>query len=181
MDTQGKEGSFAPIIIIMALSLIIASFWNSIPAIKNSVGAILNPSAGALLNWNLTYGMVIIVFIFSLFTTIIQKYATDQKTMKEMRDEQKRLSEEVKKFEGNLEKKMELQKESMKFMMPMMKLSMRGVMFTGIPFVLFFRWFSDFFSVMADFRFFGFLNWFWLYLLGSIIFSSIFRKILKVV
>ncbi|MEK6830317.1 MAG: EMC3/TMCO1 family protein [Nanoarchaeota archaeon] len=178
---MSKEGSFIPMIIIMVLSLLIASFWDSIPLIKNSVGAILNPTAGTLLNWNLTYGMIIIVFCLSLFMTLIQKYATDQKTLREMKDEQKRLNEEAKKFRDNPEKMMEIQKESMKFLMPMMKLSMRGLIFTGIPIILFFRWFNDFFSAVGDFRFFGFLNWFWLYLLGSIIFSSIFRKILKVV
>jgi uncharacterized membrane protein (DUF106 family) len=59
---------------------------------------------------------------------------------------------------------------------------MRPLLYTAIPFVLFFRWFADYFSnpFFAAFRFFGFLSWFWFYLIGSIIFSSIFRKVLKV-
>ncbi len=178
---MSKEGSFTPMIIIMVLSLLIASFWNSVPIIKNSAGAILNPTAGALLNWNITYGMILIIALLSLITTIIQKYATDQKTLREMKDEQKKINEEAKKFKDNPEKMMEMQKESMKFMMPMMKLSTRALAFTGIPFILFIRWFNDFFTIVGDFRFFGFMSWFWIYLLGSIIFSSIFRKILKVV
>jgi len=181
MDTSGKEGSFTPLIIVMVFSLLVASFWNSIPLIKNSVGAILNPTAGVLLNWNVTWGMIIIVAFLSLFTTIIQKYATDQKTLREMKEEQKKLNEEAKKFRDNPEKMMEIQKESMKFAMPIMKLSMRAMAFTGIPFILFIRWFYDFFSTVGDFKFLGFLSWFWFYLIFSIIFSSIFRKILKVV
>ena len=177
---MSKEGSFTPLIIVMIASLIIVFLWDKLEFIKNSVEYILNPTAGALLNWDMTLGMTIIVLVLSIFMTLVQKYATDQKTLKEMKDEQKRLNDEAKKVRDNPEKMMEIQKESMKFMVPMMKLSTRALIFTGIPFILFFRWFNDFFTVI-DFRFFGFLDWFWFYLLGSIIFSSIFRKILKVV
>ena len=177
---MSKEGSFTPLIIVMVFSLLIASFWNSIPLIKNSVGAVLDPTAGTLLDWNITYGMILIVLALSLFMTIIQKYATDQKTLKEMREEQKKMHEELKKLERGSKEYAELSMKSMKFTVPMMKLSMRAVAFTGIPFLLFIRWFNDFFSLL-DFKFLGFLNWFWFYLIFSIIFSSIFRKILKVV
>lgn len=179
-DKNAKEGSFAPLLIVMAASLLIAFLWDKLDFIKNTVGSLLNPTAGALLSWNITWGMTIIVIIISLFITVIQKYATDQKTLKEMKAEQKKLSEEAKKVRDNPERMMEIQKESMKFMMPMMKLGMRGAVFTGIPIILSYRWFYDFFNLMEGFRFFGFLNWLWFYILGTIIFGSIFRKILKV-
>jgi len=76
---------------------------------------------------------------------------------------------------------MEIQKESMKFMLPMMKLSMRALVFTGIPLILFFRWFNDFFITAGNPKFLGIMNWLLFYIIFSIIFSSIFRKILKVV
>lgn len=180
-DKNAKEGSFAPVLIVMVASLLILFLWDKVTFIKDGVGAILNPTAGVLLNWNITWGMMIIVAFLALFMTVIQKYATDQKTLKEMKEEQKKLNEEAKKVRDNPERMMQIQKESMKFMVPMMKLSMRAMVFTGIPIILFFRWFNDFFMIIEDFKFFGFLNWFWFYLLGSIIFSSIFRKILKVV
>jgi len=69
----------------------------------------------------------------------------------------------------------------MKFVVPMMKLSMRAVAFTGIPIILFFRWFNDFFVNAGNPKFFGIMNWLFFYIIFSIIFSSIFRKILKVV
>lgn len=181
MDTQGKEGSFTPIIIVMFATILIALFWDKLGFVKNWVSTILNPTAGVLLSWNLTIGMLIIVAFLSLLITVIQKYATDQKTLREMKEEQKKLNEEAKKFRDNPEKMIEIQKESMKFMVPMMKLSMRALVFTGIPFILFFRWFNDFFAAMGDPRFLGFLNWLFFYIIFSIIFSTIFRKILKVV
>ena len=63
---QNKKGSFLPIIIVMIASLVIAGYWDKIPIIKDSVHAVLNPSAGALLNWNVTWGMMLIVLIISL-------------------------------------------------------------------------------------------------------------------
>lgn len=169
-----------PLFIAMVISLAIAFFWDHYSAIKNTAHFILDPSAGALLNWNLTWGMLAIVFVISFFMTIAQKYATDQKMMREMKAEQKKLNDEMKTVRDNPEKMMELQKESMKFVMPMMKLSMRPLVYTAIPVILFFRWFMDFFTVLGNPKFFGFFSWFWFYLLGSILFSSIFRKVMNV-
>lgn len=180
MDNKGKEGGFGLIFLVMIVSIAIAAFWNSFPLIKNSVGAVLNPTAGDLLAWNLTYGMVILVFLLSVFMTLIQKYTTDQKTLGEMKAEQKKMQEDLKKLEVGSKEHSELSMKSMKFIGPMFKLSMRPIIYTAIPIILLFRWFADYFSV-NDFRFFGFLSWFWFYLFGSIIFSSILRKMLKVV
>lgn len=178
---KNKQGSFMPIIIIMIASLIIAGYWDSFPIIKNSVHAVLNPSAGALLSWNLTIGMTIIVFLITLLTTLIQKYATDQKALKELREEQKILQEEMKKFKDHPEKVAELSKKQMEFIPKTFKLTSRAILFTGIPFVLFFRWFNDVFTTMGNPVFLGFLNWFWFYFIFTIVFSGVLRKYMKVV
>ena len=177
---MNKRGSLGLIFAVMVVSLAIAAFWNSLPFIKNSVNAVLNPTAGALLNWNLVIGMTILVLLLSVFMTLIQKYTTDQKTLREMREEQKKLQEDMKKFQVGSKEHTELSMKSMKSIGPMFKLSMRPIIYTAIPIILLFRWFTDYFAVV-DFKFFGFLSWFWFYLLGSIIFSSILRKVLKVV
>jgi uncharacterized membrane protein (DUF106 family) len=177
---MNKEGGFKGIFIVMLISLGIAFFWESASFIKNSAHYILDPSVGALLNWNLTWGMIIIILIIALFMTLVQKYATDQKTLKELKEEQKELQKEMKKFKDHPEKMMELQKKQFEFIPKMMKMSMRPLIYTGIPLILFFRWFMDFFSVLGNPKFFGFFSWFWFYLLGSIILSSILRKLLKV-
>ncbi|MFH1307881.1 MAG: EMC3/TMCO1 family protein [archaeon] len=183
MDKEGKEGSFKPVMIVLILSFIIAIYWDSqtLTFIKDFVHIVLDPSAGALLEWNITYGMMIIVLIISLITILVQKYTTDQETLRELRKEQKILQEEMKKFKDHPEKLIELQKKQFEFVPKTMKLTMRPIIFTGIPFILFFRWFHDFFTLAGNPEFFGFLNWFWFYLIFAIIFSSIFKKILKVV
>lgn len=178
---MNKEGSFKGIFIVMLIAMVIAFFWESVSWIRNAAHAILDPTAGILLNWNLTVGMSLLVILIAVIMTLVQKYGTDQKTLREMKKEQKELQVEMKKVKEHPEKMMELQKKQFAFLPKMMKLSMRPIMYTSIPLILFFRWFMDFFAAMEGFKFFGFLSWFWFYLLGSIIFSSILRKIFKVV
>jgi len=180
MDTQGKEGSFMPIFVILIISLLIATFWNSFPIIKNTVHSVLDPTAGVLINWNVTYGFLILIFIITVIMTLAQKYLTDQETMREMKAEQKKLSVEMKEFKDDPAKMIELQKKSFEFMGPMMKLSMRPMMYTGVPIILMFRWFMDTFTGLGDPKFW-ILSWFWFYLISSIIISSVLRKVLKVV
>ena len=177
---KNKEGSFKIIFVVMLLSLVIVGLWDKVPAIKDSVHAILNPTAGYLLNANVFWGMVVIVGIISLIMTLVQKYATDQETLRELKKEQKILQEEMKKYKDHPEKLLELQKKQLEFIPKTMKLTMRPIIYTGIPIILFFRWFNDYFNALGEYRFFGFMAWIWFYLLASIIFSSIFRKVLKV-
>src|SRR3989338_5544568 len=180
-ENKKGEGSFRPIIIIMLGSLLIASLWDKIPQIKNSVHFILDPSAGAALDWNLNIGMLIIVFVITLLTTIVQKYATDQKTLKELKKEQKEIQKQMKEFKHDPKKAMELQKKQFALMPKQMKLSMRALAYTGVPFILFFRWFGDYFSAAGNPKLLFGMGWFVFYLLGAIIISSILRKYMDVV
>jgi uncharacterized membrane protein (DUF106 family) len=176
-----KEASFKPIFFAIAISAIIAMSWESIPIIKNIAHSILDPTAGTLIHWNLNYGMLILILIISLFMTLLQKYGTDQETLRELKKEQKILQEEMKKYKEHPEKLMSLQKKQLEFLPKTMKLSMRPVVYTSIPLILFFRWFHDIFTIMGDPQFFGFFNWFWFYIVGSMVFNLGLRKVLKVV
>ena len=178
---MSKERSFKGIFIVMVISLLIALFWEDLNFIKGPLNYILQPTAGWLLGQHLELGLLLIVFILTLITTFVQKYATDQETMRELKKEQKALQEEMKKYKEHPEKIMELQKKHMEFIPKMMKLSMRPVIFTGIPFILLFRWFIDYFNSIGDPLFFGFLTWFWFYLIFAMTFNIILRKTLKVV
>ena len=177
-----KQVRFRTIFIVMFAVMIIASLWNSFPLIKNAIHYILDPSFGVLLKWHLYGGMIIIALFISVVTSLIQKYATDQEALKELKKAQKKVQEEMKKFqkEGNAVKMMELQKKQFSSMPEMMKLSMASIIYTGVPFVLFFRWFDDFFESIGDPAFLGFLSWFWFYLILLMITGGILRKILKV-
>jgi len=169
-------------LIMTVFGLIFGGMWNSIPAIKNSVHAVLDPSFGSMLDWNIYIGMFIIILIINLITTFAQKYLTDQASLKQIKDEQKILQAQMKEFKQHPEKMMELQKKQMEFIQKTFDLTMKPLIFTFIPFILFFRWFNDYFSMpdLVGFKFFGLLSWFWIYLIFSIVFSSVLRKVFKV-
>ena len=183
---EGKEGSWTPMIVVMGLSLVIAFAWDKVSWISGSVHSVLDPSAGALLNWNLVGGMILIVLAINIITTLIQKYATDQDALRELKKEQKILQAEMKKYKDHPEKIAELSKKQMQFIPKTFKLTSRAIMFTGVPFILFFRWFNDVFTAIEiaagePVKFFGILSWFWFYLIFTMVLSSIFRKVFKVV
>lgn len=165
---------------LTVIALAVGGLWNKIPIIGETAHSILDPSAGAIINWNLTWGTLIVFFIIAFVTTLVQKYATDQKTLKELKEEQKELQKEIQKYKGNTEKMLELNKRSMELMGKMMSVGMKSSFFTIIPFILLLRWFMDFFATLGGPKFFGFLSWFWLYLISVIVFSSVLRKVLKV-
>jgi len=179
-EKKGKEGSFKGIFLIMILSLLIAFYWDRVGWIKNPIHAIFNPTLGTLLNWNLIVGMFLIIALISLITALVQKYTTDQKTIKELKARQKEINKKTKELRHDPQKMMEIQRELMPISMKMMKMSMRPIIFTGIPFILTFRWFGDYFTSIGDPKFFGALSWFWFYLIFLLIFGMIIRKVLKV-
>ena len=155
---------------VMFISFWIAGQWNKIPAFKNAVGAVLNPTLGALMKWNLYIGFIFVIALTSLVLTLSQKYLSDQVQLKELKKEQKYLQEEMKKYKEHPEKLMELQKKQLEFFPRTFELTMKPLIYTSIPIILLFRWFSDYLLPI-----FG--NWWILwYLIGSMIFSGLFRK-----
>ena len=171
--------SMKTLFLVMFVSLAIAFFWNSLPIIKQSVDFVLNPSVGSLLSWNINYGMIIITAIISLFLVLIQKYTTDQSLLREIKKEQKILQEKMKEFKNHPEKLMELQKKQLEFIPRTFEITMRPLIYTSVPIILFFRWFNDYFT-SSPVKIFGFFSWFWAYLIFAIIFSMIFRKVFDV-
>jgi len=167
-------------LLVMLAGFAIAGAWNY-PIIKDSVHFVLDPSVGALLNLNPMFGMIVIVFFIVLITTLIQKYATNQEELKKLKQEQKILQEEMKKYKNQPDKLLEFQKKQLEFVPKTFDLTMKSLVYTFIPIILFFRWFNDYFTTnLVNYKFLGFLSWFWFYLIASIIFSSILRKVLKV-
>ena len=81
---EDKKGSFAPIFIVMLVSLLIAGLWTKVPWIRETISMGLDPTLGVMLNWNILIGMFVIVFVLSVIMTLAQKYLTDQKKLKEL-------------------------------------------------------------------------------------------------
>jgi uncharacterized membrane protein (DUF106 family) len=173
----------------MFVGLAVAFLWDSVPVIKTNVHAALDPTLGALLNWNLHIGFILFVAVMTLLTTIAQKYMTDQDSLKQIKEEQKKLQEEMKKHKDDQTKLMDLQRQQLELSMKMMPMTMRPAIVTSIPFILLLRWFGDYFAILPVAKIIGLFStqgsflfpaWIWAYILMSIFFSSIFRKYMKV-
>ena len=172
--------SMKTILFVMVAALLIASLWNTVPLIKATVNFILNPIFGLILNLNLFWGLLVIILFINLAQTLIHKYTTDQEGLKKLKEEQKEFQQQMKQLKDQPEKMLELQKKQMGNLPKSLSLSMKSVVYTTIPLILFFRWFQDFFSFKENPTIFLGMGWIGTYVIFSIIFSMILKKVLKV-
>jgi len=173
--TESKQGSFRLIMIIMFVSMIIALGWDKFVFLKEAAHYVLNPTVGALLDWNLNIGMIIVILVISIFTTVIQKYSTDQNELKNIKKIQKEIQAEMKLHRQNPQKTMELNKKNMALMPKQFKLMGRSMVYTSIPLLFLFRWFYDYFAVLGSNKVLG-MHWLLIYIVLTMIFSSIIKK-----
>ena len=164
--------------VILGLGLLVSALWNQVPVVKQTIHYLLDPSAGRLLDWNVNIGMIIVAGLITLFITLVQKYTIDQETLKRLKAEQKDISNQMKEFRSDPAKMLELQKKQMPLMREIMEVTMGSTLYSAVPIILFFRWFSDYFATI-DVKIFGFMSWFWAYIVISILLSTVFRKIFK--
>ena len=165
-------------LIVMVFGIAFSAVYPMFPILKQSLHFLLDPTAGVLLNWNTTIGLIIVTAIISLILTLVQKFATNQEELRKLKKEQKVLQEEMKLYKDHPEKLMALQKKQFEFFPRTMDLTMAPLIYTSIPILLFFRWFYEYFA-SNPVKVFGFLSWFWAYIIFSIIFSTIYRKLFK--
>lgn len=181
MKNKKGAGGMIWFFVILLVSVYIASKWNSQltifgsdKTVKEIVSYVLDPTFGVLLRWNAYAGFIIIVAIITFFLTLAQKYFSDQAQLKEIKKEQKYLQEEMKKYKDHPEKLLEFQKKQLEFFPRTFELTMKPFIYTSVPVILLFRWFSDHLLIL-----FG--SWWILwYLISAMVFSTIFRKWLDV-
>ena len=118
--------------------------------------------------------IIILSFIVTLITTIVSWLVTDKAKMKEIKEKQKTLKEEMKKYRDNPEKMMEINKKMMEDMPHQMKQSMKIMFITIIPLLVFFRWLRSIYATTTLVN-----SWIWWYIISSIVFSIILRKVFK--
>ncbi len=107
---------------------------------------IFSPVFGPLLKIGPFWAIFIISLFLAFLTTIIHKYATDQKRMKELREEMKEHQRLMKENKHDISKVSELQKETMKRSMEQMKHSFKAMIYTFIPLILIFGWMNIYLS-----------------------------------
>ncbi len=133
-------------------------------------------------NFSARWGVIAISFIITLFITLVYKFFTDQRLLKATKDEMKVLQQEIKKFKEDPAKMLQLNQEVMRKNAVVMKNSLKPLIITMIPVLLIFSWLRVTFKDNGDLlSIFGLkFGWLGTYVISSIIFSIILRKILKV-
>ena len=119
-------------------------------------------------------GIIAISVAVSFFISLVNYFVLDKQKMREMKDKQKKLNEEMKANRGNPEKIMELNKELLSHTMETFKHSFKPILITIIPILIVFNWIKEIFAETTIAS-----SWFWWYLISAIISSLIFRKIFK--
>ena len=145
---------------------------------SQSITGFFNLTLGPFASLSPLYSLLTISFFLTLITTLIYKYTTDQVMLKSFKEESKKLQEEMKLLKNNPNKMMEKNKELMEKNMKMMTQSIKPLLYTIIPFGIIFFGLRNIYEQFGKILF-G-LSWIWIYVISSIVFSIILRKLLKV-
>ncbi|MBN1175914.1 DUF106 domain-containing protein [Candidatus Woesearchaeota archaeon] len=100
----------------------------------------LDPILRPLLTLGPLLTILIISLIVSLITTFIYKYATDQTKLRKLKADMKRYQKKAMASKDDPEKAMKMQKEMMKLNGEYMRSSMKSMLYTFLPILLFFGW-----------------------------------------
>lgn len=124
------------------------------------------------------FGMILITFIMTLITTLAYKYFTDQYAVKNLREDMKKLQKEMKDTKDE-KRKIDISKTIWEKNMETMKHSIKPMLITFLPIIVLFNWLRSAYTGYGI-LFLGYFQWLGTYILFSIAFSIILRKLFKV-
>jgi uncharacterized membrane protein (DUF106 family) len=105
-------------------------------AIGNAVNSVLEP----LLSLHPFWAITIVALALSILITVIYKYTTNQKELKNIRDETKTIQNEMKASRSDMQKMTELNQKLLKLTSQQMKHTLKSYIFTFLPVILIFGW-----------------------------------------
>ena len=109
--------------------------------------ALLDPILGPLLSLDPVWSIAIISFVLSILSVLASKFITNQKLMKQHREEMKELQKKARKLQKESpQKAMAMQKSMMEKNMTIMKESFKPMLITIVPFLLVFAWLNAHFT-----------------------------------
>tara|TARA_Y100000310_G_scaffold312252_1_gene359375 strand:- start:463 stop:909 length:447 start_codon:yes stop_codon:yes gene_type:complete len=126
------------------------------------------------------YNILLLSFVITGSITLLYKFMTDQKLMKEIKQEMKDLQKEMKQFRDQPEKAMALQKKAFERQMKYMMQSFKPTLITLLPIMLIFGWLRLYYEGLGNPDVLFGLSWLWIYIIFSIVISIVLRKVLKV-
>ena len=119
--------------------------------------------------------VIVLSFMVTFAMTLVTKYFTNQNRMKELKDLQKACRIKLKDNKGNVEAQSKIQKEMFACSIELMKHSMKPMLYTFLPIILFFWWVREIFLETSIAN-----TWLWWYIGVGIGSSIVLRKVMKV-
>ena len=147
----------------------------------------LNFLFGWAINLGSPWNIIVISFILTLIVDLSMKFLSNQKAMKFLKEEAESIRKEITNFKHDPQKMMELQKKQVESSMKYMKHSLTPTAFTLLPLLVIFNWLRNTFPSGETLINLPFaipligsgLGWLGTYIISSIIFNLILRKLLK--
>ena len=117
--------------------------------------------------------IIVLGAVVTFISTLVTKWLTNQEHLKELKARQKELQKEMKEHKGDPKLLEEMQMEILQITGKMMKSQFKPLIVTFVPFILLFMWVRGIFTEI--------LGGWWIawYIGASLVFSMIFRKLLK--
>ena len=138
-----------------------------------------NSIFGGLVSSNPEWALVLVALVVTLFVTIIYKWMTDQELLKTLKEDMKALRKEMKDFSKDPEKMKHIQKALADKSIQQMKNTFKPTLVTLLPLLILFGWLRKVYTDI-ELSFLGMHSWLLIYIIFSVLFSIIIRKILKV-
>ncbi len=101
---------------------------------------------GFMLQWQPVWAIALLSFLISLIIVLIYKWMTDQKEMKQLKEQLKEYQKKIKEAKNDPAKALSIQKEMMAVNMKYMGKSMKPTLITFLPIILIFGWMSAHFA-----------------------------------
>lgn len=140
------------------------------------------------IKWSPVVSVLLFTAIMTFLSTLVYKYTINYRRYKEINDRQKELRNELKKIKDP-EKMQKIQEESMSLSMEAMKMSFKPMLITFIPVLVIFGLLRTAYTSAGTGNIIAWGTnlpvvgngggWFFFYVIFGLVFSFIFRKILK--
>ncbi|MEM2089960.1 MAG: EMC3/TMCO1 family protein [Candidatus Pacearchaeota archaeon] len=127
--------------------------------------------------------VIVFSFIITFFLTFLYKKLVDQNRLQEINEKQKQLREQLKQC-NDQQKAMEIQKEMIQYSVESLKMSFKPMIISFIPMIIVLGLLDKLYkslnikTILTLFNKLE-LNWFWIYVIFSFIFSLILQKVMK--
>lgn len=118
--------------------------------------------------------IILVSLVVAIFISIVNYFIMDKVRMRELKEIQKACQIKLKNAKGDMNKMSEINKQMMACSTEMMKHSFKPMLVTFIPIIIVFTFIR---GVYAETDLAS--TWIWWYIISSIIFSMILRKVFK--